>query len=464
MKIWSKNKSNEFSNKIIDFTSNKDSKIDILLAPHDVLGTIAHIIMLNNIGLLNRKELELLIKELRNIYDKILKKEFVINEGVEDIHSQIEFILIENLGEIGKKIHIGRSRNDQVLVDLKLFSRMKIMELVSVTYSLFNLLIKLSEKYKNIIIPGYTHYQIAMPSSFGLWFAAYAESIVDDLSLINTSYDIVNKNPMGSAAGYGSSLPINRKMTTDLLGFEDLNYNVIYAQMGRGKMERIVSESIASLARTIGKMSQDICLYINQNFNFIEFPNYLTTGSSIMPHKKNPDVFEIIRAKCNRITSFPNEISLISSNLSSGYHRDFQIIKERYIPMFEEIKKCCSMIYYMLENIIIKKNIIKKKEYKYLYSVEAVNYLVINKGYSFRDAYRKIGTDIEKGKFNYSMKKKNIYSHEGSIGNLCNRKIEKLMKSIIKKFDFQKIENTVKKLIYSKISFDDSSKNPIFIY
>ncbi|WP_185878109.1 argininosuccinate lyase [Blattabacterium cuenoti] len=460
MKIWDKI-GNNFDIKIENFTSNKDSKLDIFLAPHDVVATIAHIIMLYYIGLLSKKELNILIKELRNIYiNEILKNKFKINDGVEDVHSQIEFLLIERIGNIGKKIHIGRSRNDQILVDLKLFVRLELKELVLIVYSFFNLLLKLSEKYKKILMPGYTHYQIAMPSSFGLWFSAYAESLMDDLLLINVAYHIVNKNPMGSAAGYGSSLPLNRKMTTYLLGFENLNYNVLYAQMGRGKIEKIVSEAIASLARTLGKMAQDICLYLNQNFDFISFPDFLTTGSSIMPHKKNPDVFEIIRAKCNRISALPNEISIISSNLSSGYHRDFQLIKERFIPMFEEIKNCFFMFKYMLNYIKINENILNDKKYHYLFSVEVVNNLVIKKGYSFRDAYKKVGLDIKNGNFKPFMK--GVYSHEGSIGNLCNKEIKNMMKNIIIKFDFKQISNVIKRLIYSKINFDKSSKNPIF--
>ncbi|WP_185858759.1 argininosuccinate lyase [Blattabacterium cuenoti] len=461
MKIWNNKIDFSFDKKIENFTSGKDSKIDLLLAPHDIIGTIAHVIMLKSIGLLNKKDLKILIYELRNIYvNEILKNNFQIHEGIEDIHSQIEILLTNRLGEVGKKIHSGRSRNDQILLDLKLFIRAEIQEIVSITYSLFDLLLELSEKYKNILMPGYTHYQIAMPSSFGLWFAAYAESLIDDLLLIRTAYRIVNKNPLGSAAGYGSSLPLNRKMTTYLLGFEELNYNVIYAQMGRGKMERIVSESIASLANTLSKMAQDICLYSNQNFNFISFPDHLTTGSSIMPHKKNLDVFEMIRAKCNRMISLPNEISLISSNLCSGYHRDFQVIKERFIPIFEEIKKCFSMFKYMLRHIIVRKDILKEEKYKYLFSVEVVNRLVIEKGYSFREAYKKVGVEIQNNCFKPFTN--SFYSHEGSIGNLCNKQIRNLMKNVIKEFDFDKINEVVKRLVYRHIHFDDSSMNPIF--
>ncbi|AWU43769.1 argininosuccinate lyase [Blattabacterium sp. (Cryptocercus kyebangensis)] len=442
MKIGKKETNREIEN----FTSGKDSELDLLLAPHDIIGTIAHVIMLESIGLLSKKDLEILIKELRYIYiNEILTNNFQIDEGIEDVHSQVEFLLTHRLGEVGKKIHSGRSRNDQILVDLKLFIRTEIKEIVSMVYSFFDLLLQLSEKYKNILMPGYTHYQIAMPSSFGLWFAAYAESLIDDMLLISTAYSITNKNPLGSAAGYGSTFPLNRTMTTELLGFENLNYNVIYAQMGRGKMERIVTEAIASLANTLGKMSQDICLYLSQNFNFISFPDFLTTGSSIMPHKKNPDVFELIRAKCNRISSFPNEISLISSNLCSGYHRDFQIIKERFLPIFDELKKCFSIFRYMLNHIVIRNDILQEDKYKYLFSVEVVHKLV-KEGMSFREAYKKVGSNIENGCFEpFTM---GIYSHEGSIGNLCNQNIRKMMQDVIKKIDLEKINKVIERLIY----------------
>ncbi|WP_185856418.1 argininosuccinate lyase [Blattabacterium cuenoti] len=454
MKIWEKNNLFKNINKEIEyFTSGKDSELDLLLAPHDVIGTIAHVIMLENIGLLNKNDLEILIKELRNIYiNEILTKNFRIDEGIEDIHSQIELLLTDRLGEIGKKIHSGRSRNDQILVDLKLFVREQIKEIVLIVSSFFDVLLKLSEQYKNVLIPGYTHYQIAMPSSFGLWFSAYAESLIDDLLLIRTAYRITNKNPLGSAAGYGSSFPLNRKMTTELLGFDHLNYNVVYAQMGRGKMERIVTESLSSLARTLSKMSQDICLYLNQNFNFISFPDHLTTGSSIMPHKKNPDVFEIIRAKCNRISSLPNEISLICSNLCSGYHRDFQIIKERFLPVFDELKNCFSIFQYMLNNIIVRNDILKEEKYKYLFSVETVNKLV-KKGVPFREAYKKVGLDIQTGCFAPLTKNVFSHSHEGSIGNLCNQEIREMMQNVIKEFDFEKINKVIERLVYGKIQF-----------
>lgn len=442
MKLW---KDNLLINKDIEhFTISNDNKIDLLLAPYDIIGTLAHIIMLETINLINKKELIILIKELKNIYFQIKNKNFFIENGVEDIHSQIEITLTKKLGEIGKKIHSGRSRNDQILLDIKLFIRDKIEEIVIYVKKLFNLLINKSEKYKNILIPGYTHYQIAMPSSFGLWFSAYAESLIDDLLFLYSAYKIVNKNPLGSAAGYGSSFPLNRKMTTELLGFDDLNYNVIYAQMTRSKTERIVAQAISSIAFTLNKLSQDICLYMNDNYNFLSFPDELTTGSSIMPHKKNPDVFELIRANCNKIISLPNEISIISINLSSGYHRDFQLIKQNFLPIFDTLKICLNLTKEMLENIIIKKDIINDKKYNHIFSVESVNTLV-KKGIPFRDAYKKIALDIENLKF---IPKKNIkYSHEGSIGNLCNKNIEQNMNKIIALFPFNRVNTAIKKIL-----------------
>lgn len=442
MKLW---KEDLLINKKIEFfTIGNDNQIDLLLAPYDIIGTIAHIIMLESINIINKKELLILIKELKAIYDKIINKKFKIENGIEDIHSQIEITLTNKLGEIGKKIHTGRSRNDQVLLDIKLFIRAKIEEIVFSIKQLFDLLINQSEKYKNILIPGYTHYQVAMPSSFGLWFSAYAESLIDDILLIYGSYQIVNKNPLGSGAGYGSSFPLNRKMTTQLLGFDDLNYNVIYAQMTRSKTERIVAQAISSIAFTLNKISQDICLYINDNYNFLSFPDELTTGSSIMPHKKNPDVFELIRANCNKIISLPNEISMMSINLSSGYHRDFQLIKQNFLPVFDTLKMCINITKYMLENIIIKKNIIIDNKYKYVFSVESVNDLV-KKGIPFRDAYKKVALDIKNLKFNPKM---NItHSHEGSIGNLCNIDIQKNMNKIIKLFPFKKINTIINNLL-----------------
>jgi argininosuccinate lyase len=363
---------------------------------------------------------------------------------VEDIHSQVELILTQKLGNVGKKIHSARSRNDQVLVDLKLFLRHEIEKTVINTKALFDLLILQSEKYKDDLLPGYTHLQLAMPSSFGLWFGAYAESLVDDLTTLEAAYRIVNKNPLGSAAGYGSSFPINRQITTDLLGFDNLNYNVVYAQMGRGKTERIVASALANIAATLSKLSMDACLYLNQNFGFISFPYELTTGSSIMPHKKNPDVFELIRSHCNRIQALPNEIMLMTTNLPSGYHRDLQLIKEHIIPAFENLNDCLQMAGLMLSNIEIKKDLLKDEKYAFLFSVEEVNKLVLE-GMPFRDAYKKIGADIEAGNFTHSTSP--IHTHQGSIGNLCNDQIQAMMQNIIQKFNFDKVKIALQKLL-----------------
>jgi len=442
MKLWAKNF--EISKEIERFTVGKDRELDLLLAPHDIMGTLAHIKMLESIGLLEKESLEKLTAELKKIYQEVLSGNFTIQEGVEDVHSQVEFILTERLGDIGKKIHSGRSRNDQVLLDLRLFIRTQISEIVQRVIPLFNQLIRLSNQHKDILIPGYTHYQVAMPSSFGLWFGAYAESLVDDMISLEASFRVVNKNPLGSAAGYGSSFPLNRTMTTALLGFDDLNYNVVYAQMGRGKTEMMVAQSLAAMASTLGKMAQDICLYNNQNFAFLSFPDHLTTGSSIMPHKKNPDVFELIRSKSNKIMALPNEIIMIFSNLASGYHRDLQTIKESFLPVFEEVKSCLEISTYMLENIQIKKDIIQDEKYRYIFSVEAVNDLVL-KGMSFRDAYKQIGLEIEKG--NFSPQAQVNHTHEGSIGNLCNDKIEAMMGQVIKSFNFSKIEKAEQALL-----------------
>lgn len=442
MKLWQKN----FNiNKQIElFTIGQDNNNDLLLASYDIIGTLAHIIMLESIHLINNKELLILIKTLKNIYTKIVNNNFKIDTGVEDIHSQIEITLTNELGEIGKKIHSGRSRNDQILLDIKLFIRKQIEEIVFIVQDLFNLLIKKSEKYKTILMPGYTHYQVAMPSSFGLWFAAYAESLIDDLLFLYSSYQIVNKNPLGSAAGYGSSFPLNRKMTTELLGFDDLNYNVIYAQMTRSKTERIVAQAISSIAFTLNKMSQDICLYINNNYNFISFPDELTTGSSIMPHKKNPDVFELIRANCNKIIALPNEIAIMSTNFSIGYHRDFQLIKDSFLPIFNILKKCLNITIYMLENIIINKNLIQDHKYKYAFSVEAVHQLV-KQGIPFRDAYQKISLNIKNDKFHPNI---NInHTHEGSIGNLSNTKLVDNMNKVILLFPFKKVNFAMNNLL-----------------
>ena len=436
MKLWEKTNT-EFNKQIQSFTVGKDRELDLVLAKHDVRGSLAHIKMLESINLLSKEELDILTKGLQTIHQEIVDGEFKIQEDVEDIHSQVELVLTTRFGDIGKKIHSGRSRNDQILLDLKLFIREELQEIVDLIIQLINTLIDLSERYKGVLMPGYTHYQVAMPSSFGLWFGCYAESLVDDLQMILSAFKITNKNPLGSAAGYGSSFPLNRKMTTELLGFDDLNWNVVYAQMGRGKTEKCVSDSLSSVATTLSKISQDICLYINQNFDFISFPSHLTTGSSIMPHKKNPDVFELIRAKSNKIISLSNQISLITTNLSSGYHRDLQVIKESFIPTFMEIKECLSISKYSLEQIIIRDNIIGDKKYDYLFSVEEVNRLVVS-GVSFRDAYKIVGDMIENGDFkpNYQIN----HTHEGSIGNLCNDQILRMSEEIYSQFGFERIQ------------------------
>jgi argininosuccinate lyase len=442
MKLWQKDI--EVNKEIERFTVGKDREMDMYLAPFDVLGSLAHTEMLASVGLLEVEEKNKLHVELKNIYKEIERGEFVIEDGVEDVHSQVELLLTKRLGEIGKKIHSGRSRNDQVLVDLKLYTRHAIEEVVVQTKSLFDLLQALSEQYKNHLLPGYTHFQIAMPSSFGLWFGAYAESLVDDMYMMQAAYKMANKNPLGSAAGYGSSFPLNRQLTTDLLGFEKLNYNVVYAQMGRGKTERNVSAAIASVAATVGKLAMDVTLYMNQNFGFLTFPAELTTGSSIMPHKKNPDVFELIRAKCNKLQALPNEIAMITANLPSGYHRDLQLIKESFVPAFEEIIDCIALTKVMLSKVIIKEEIVKEEKYTYMFSVEVVNDLV-NKGMAFRDAYKKVGLDIEKGDFKplYDVQ----HTHEGSIGNLMNKEIAQMMAQAIQDFGFQKVEKAVSQLV-----------------
>jgi argininosuccinate lyase len=442
MKLWQKDKAS--LQEVEKFTVGKDNELDLHLAPFDVLGSLAHTKMLESVGLLSKEELQKIEIELKNIYQQIQKGGFKLNDSVEDIHSQIELILTEKLGDVGKKIHSARSRNDQVLVDLKLYLRSEIEKLVFNTKDLFDLLIQQSEKYKTDLLPGYTHLQLAMPSSFGLWFGAYAESLVDDLTTLQAAYTIVNKNPLGSAAGYGSSFPINRTLTTQLLGFEDLNYNVVYAQMGRGKTERIVAAAMANIAATLSKLSMDACLFLNQNFAFISFPDELTTGSSIMPHKKNPDVFELIRSHCNRIQALPNEIMLMTTNLPSGYQRDLQLLKEHIIPAFENLNNCLQMAGLMLSNIQVKKDLLQDEKYKFLFSVEEVNKLVLQ-GVPFRDAYKKVGIDIEEGNFKYSTEVK--HTHEGSIGNLQNDKIAAMMENVIKKFDFKKVKDALQKLL-----------------
>lgn len=442
MKLWQKDKTTLAS--VEKFTVGKDRDMDIYLAPYDILGSLAHIRMLESVGLLSKKELEKLSAGLKAIYRQILSGDFKLEEGVEDIHSQVEFILTKELGDMGKKIHSGRSRNDQVLVDIKLFLRAAIEKLVFEVKDFFDLLMAKSEKYKDYLYPGYTHLQIAMPSSFGLWFGAYAESLTDDLLIMQAAYRVVNKNPLGSAAGYGSSFPLKRKITTNLLGFEDLNYNVVYAQMGRGKTERIVAQALSNIAATLAKMSMDACLFMNQNFGFISFPDELTTGSSIMPHKKNPDVFELIRAHCNKIQSLPNEINLITANLPSGYHRDLQLLKENLFPAFETLSDCLQMASLMYNHIRIQKNILKDEKYKYLFSVEEVNKLVLQ-GMAFRDAYKKVGKDIESGNFTHSGEIH--HTHEGSIGNLCNDEIKRSMELTLQLFPFKKVNQKIRSLI-----------------
>ncbi len=444
MKLWQKDKT--VLKEVDHFTVGNDRELDLHLAPFDVLGSLAHTKMLESVGLLSKEELSLLEAELKNIYQQIQNGGFKFTEGVEDIHSQVELMLTEKLGDVGKKIHSARSRNDQVLVDMKLFLRHEIEKLVLTTKELFDLLIEQSEKYKDDLLPGYTHLQLAMPSSFGLWFGAYAESLVDDMITLEAAYKIVNKNPLGSAAGYGSSFPINRQMTTDLLGFDELNYNVVYAQMGRGKTERIVASALANIAATLSKLSMDACLYLNQNFAFIGFPDELTTGSSIMPHKKNPDVFELIRSHCNRIQALPNEIMLMTTNLPSGYHRDLQLIKEHIIPAFENLQACLQMAGLMLSNIQIKKDLLKDEKYSFLFSVDEVNKLVIQ-GAPFRDAYKKVGTDIEEGKFSHTHTDTPDHTHQGSIGNLCNAEIQQMMNDIIQKFNFNKVKIALQQLL-----------------
>ena len=433
MKLWQKDA--DSLKEVIEFTSGNDNSLDLLLAKSDVLGSLAHIAMLNKINLLKKDEYLLLRKELILIFKSIEDGKFKIDAGVEDIHSQLEIYLTSKIGEVAKKIHSGRSRNDQVLVDIKLFLRNEIRVLVDEIKKLFDLLISKSESHKSDLLPGYTHLQLAMPSSFGLWFGAYAESLSDDLIPLLGAYEFVNKNPLGSGAGYGSSFPLDRRKTTELLGFNDLNYNVVYAQMCRGKTERIVATALTNIATTLSKLAMDVCIYLNQNFGFISFPEELTTGSSIMPHKKNPDVFEIVRARCNSLLALPNEIALITTNLPSGYHRDFQILKEKLFPAFKVLSQCIQITHLMLSNIEIKKNLLEDEKYKYLFSVEEVNKLVLQ-NVPFRDAYKKIGQDIKSGEFHHS---KNIsHTHEGSIGNLCNDKIELSIKNFILRFDFKK--------------------------
>ena len=426
------------------FTVGRDREMDLYLAPYDILGSLAHINMLQSIGLLTADELERLTAELRQIYRDTRSGSFTIEEGVEDVHSQVELLLTRRLGDMGKKIHSGRSRNDQVLVDLKLFTRARLHRLVEGVEQLFTTLIDQSERYKTVLMPGYTHLQVAMPSSFGLWFAAYAESLVDDLIVMQAAYRVCNRNPLGSAAGYGSSFPLDRTRTTDLLGFESMDYNVVYAQMGRGKTERLVASAIASVAATLAKLAFDACLYNSQNFGFIKLPDAFTTGSSIMPHKKNPDVFELTRAKCNKLQALPYQITLIANNLPSGYFRDLQIIKELFLPAFDELDDCLHMVDLMMAQIEVNTHIIDDPRYNYMFSVEEVNRRV-QAGVPFRDAYKQVGLEIEAGQF--TPDKHIAHTHEGSIGNLCNDRITALMQQTVASFDFDRAQRAEARLL-----------------
>ena len=441
-KLWQKN--SHVAASVESFTIGNDQAMDLYLAQYDVLGSIAHATMLSEVGLLTPDEQLQIKNTLIKIYECIEAGQFKLDAGVEDIHSQVEILLTQELGDIGKKIHSARSRNDQVLVDLKLFLRAEIISLSKAVQSFFDVLQNKSEAHKNDLLPGYTHLQLAMPSSFGLWLGAYAESLVDDMTMLQAALTVVNKNPLGSAAGYGSSFPINRTRTTELLGFETLNYNVVYAQMGRGKAERITATAMANIADTLAKLSMDACLFLNQNFGFISFPEELTTGSSIMPHKKNPDVFELIRSHCNRIKALPNEIMMMTTNLPSGYHRDLQLLKEHLFPAFIQLRSCIEMAALMIQHMEVKKDLLEDVKYQYLFSVEEVNKLVLF-GMPFRDAYKKVGLDIEEGKFTHSTKIAHV--HEGSIGNLCNEEIAKEMKKVVALMPTEKVAKQLNILI-----------------
>lgn len=441
-KLWQK--TTNVNELVENFTVGRDTEFDHQMAAFDVLGSLAHTQMLQSIGLMSADDLQLVQRELKNIYADIEKGHFTIEPGVEDVHSQVEMLLTQRIGDAGKKIHSGRSRNDQVLVDLKLFFRHELQQVVHETETLFKTLIELSEKHKNVLLPGYTHLQVAMPSSFGLWFGAYAESLVDDLELVLAAYKITNKNPLGSAAGYGSSFPLNRTMTTELLGFDSLNYNVVYAQMGRGKTERVIAQAISSIAATLAKMAMDQAMYLSQNFAFVSYPDTLTTGSSIMPHKKNPDVWEIMRGKCNRLQALPNDVAMMTTNLPSGYHRELQLLKELIFPAFTDLKNCLHMANFMLQNITVKTDILNDPKYAYLFSVEEVNRMVLS-GTPFRDAYKQVGLTIEKGEFNPD--KQVNHTHEGSIGNLGNAQITAAMTALVNSFNFDKVSWAVAKLV-----------------
>jgi argininosuccinate lyase len=442
-KLWQKDNTT-VNEKIERFTIGRDPEFDVLLAEFDVLGSLAHTQMLASIDLLTESELSDIQRELKRIYQNIIGGKFEIEQGIEDVHSQVELLLTRRLGETGKKIHSGRSRNDQVLVDLKLFTRNRLSALANQSQKVFDLLISLSEKHKNVLLPGYTHLQIAMPSSFGLWFGAYAESLVDDMEMLQTAYRIANKNPLGSGAGYGSSFPLNRTMTTELLGFENLHYNVVYAQMSRGKTELFAVTAIAQIATTLSRMAMDICLYNSQNFGFLKLPNEMTTGSSIMPHKKNPDVAELLRGKTNKLKSLPNEIQLVMSNLPSGYHREMQILKEILMPAFTEITDCLDITHFMLSGIEVKDGILENEKYDLLFSVERVNELVLQ-GIPFREAYKIIGNEIESG--TYTPNRSLAHTHEGSIGNLCNPEISAMMQEVMGRFGFEKVEKAIEGLL-----------------
>lgn len=441
-KLWEKNY--EINHEIERFTVGRDREMDLYLAKYDVLGSMAHITMLESIGLLEKEELKPLLDELKNIYELCEKGEFVIEDGIEDVHSQVELMLTRKLGDMGKKIHSGRSRNDQVLVDLKLFTRHQLKEIADAVKVLFDELLQKSNQYKKVLMPGYTHLQIAMPSSFGLWFGAYAESLADDMLFLQAAYKMTNRNPLGSAAGYGSSFPLNRTMTTQLLGFDSMDYNVVYAQMGRGKMERNVAFALASVAGTLAKMAFDACMFNSQNFSFVKLPKECTTGSSIMPHKKNPDVFELIRAKCNKIQALPQQVMMIMNNLPVGYFRDLQIIKEVFLPAFDELADCLQMAAYIINKIEVNEHILDNPMYDPIFSVEEVNRLAAA-GMPFRDAYKKVGLEIEAGTFQADH---NIHhTHEGSIGNLCNDEINALMNNVLKGFNFERMTEAEKKLL-----------------
>jgi argininosuccinate lyase len=442
MKLWQKDKTS--LKEVERFTVGRDQEMDMYLAPFDVQGSLAHITMLQTIGLLEKSELDVLTAALKDIYAQIVSGQFRVEEGVEDIHSQVELELTRRLGDVGKKIHSGRSRNDQVLVDIKLYLRHEIEQVTEEVKHLFDLLVAQSDAFKHHLLPGYTHLQLAMPSSFGLWFGAYAESLVDDLITVQAAYRVVNKNPLGSAAGYGSSFPLNRTLTTSLLGFDDLNYNVVYAQMGRGKTERIVASALSNVALTLSKLAMDACLFLNQNFGFVTFPDELTTGSSIMPHKKNPDVFELIRGRCNQLAALPNDIALATANLPSGYHREMQLLKEILFPAIQNLKDCLQMTHLMLSNIKVKENILDDPKYTFLFSVEEVNKLVLA-GMPFRDAYKKVGMDIEQGKYNPATTVR--HTHEGSIGNLSLPAITGMMDQTLKGFGFDRYKAAIDTLL-----------------